>query len=87
MTQRKIPEKWWKAFGHLLLDTGYLNEILVTNTFGATIELSDQGSEWLKSVANDESPKLLLTPSMELFSADDKKRSESVTLSYKSRFE
>lgn len=59
-------EKWWKIFGRLLVQEGYLRDKAITNTFGSTVGFTDKGYEWMKL----EHPKMLIKPSIDLLSAD-----------------
>uniref|UniRef100_H2ZHZ6 DNA 3'-5' helicase n=1 Tax=Ciona savignyi TaxID=51511 RepID=H2ZHZ6_CIOSA len=60
-------QKWWRALGKALLTESYLKEKqMKKGSFGATVEISSKGTEWLGKRQFSPNLKLMLVPSIDL---------------------
>ncbi|XP_014669243.1 PREDICTED: Werner syndrome ATP-dependent helicase-like isoform X2 [Priapulus caudatus] len=59
-------EKWWKAFGRVMLSEKYLKDQPIPRSFGSTVDLSAKGRNWLNSSRSGKNPELKLVPNQEM---------------------
>ncbi|XP_077999699.1 bifunctional 3'-5' exonuclease/ATP-dependent helicase WRN-like [Glandiceps talaboti] len=65
-------EKWWKAFGRMVIMEGMLKEVPIQHGYGSTVELSAKGKQWF-SKPN----KFQMMPNQELLNCEkEKERTE-----------
>ena len=69
---------WWKAFGKCLVMEGYIDEVAIEGSFGATIQLSRKAFKWLDKGGAEGREPLEFVPNQEL--AAEEKPTLSITI-------